>query len=606
MYVVGTAGHIDHGKTLLVKALTGIDCDRLPEEKERQMTIDLGFAQMELPGTGTASVIDVPGHERFIRNMVSGAWGIDLGLLIVAADDGWMPQTEDHFRVLQLLSVKRIIAVINKIDLAGPDDIALLKTRIRERLSGTPYENADIAEASARRGDGIEGLRGLIAENLHALDVGGDTGKPYLFVDRVFAVKGHGTVVTGTLRNGLFDENDTVSVLPGNRTARVKRMESHYRTVHETGALRAALNLSGLSLEDAARGDIVVRRSFFTETDDFIATLEMTDPGESRKGHRGVEVLIGTAGLPARINSIAAADTRGADGIIRIKLERPWPVFPGQRFILTKTGGHHIFGGGAVILADYGRERDRKRARELAAEIGKPDAEGILRYAIAVPGWRSRESLGRMFEYGDDTLEAMLGSLANRGLITRVENYYFSADLAESVLAAISGFVASSSGVNIREIADASGIGQEPCGALVKKLCADGALAERQGRYFGREALAAPEFSRDARIILERARSGGPSGVELSSAANDKEKKAMKELLGLGQLVSMDGSLLWHRDYYDETKKLILKTLETKEKLAVSDARGATGLSRKFLLPLLNRMERDGLVKRLGDFRVKT
>ncbi|TFH39511.1 MAG: selenocysteine-specific translation elongation factor, partial [Chrysiogenales bacterium] len=302
MYVIGTSGHIDHGKTTLIQSLTGIDCDRLPEEKEREMTIDIGFAHLDLPGFGTVSFSDVPGHERFIRNMVAGAWGVDLGLLVVAADDGWMPQTEDHFSVLQLLGIERIIAAIAKTDLVDTARTGEVERQVRERLDGTPYEGADIVMVSARTGDGVDVLKGAIESNLKQLSGARDTGKPYMYIDRVFASKGYGTVVTGTLRNGTLHENDTVFIHPGAREARIKRIESHYNAAAEGApSRRTALNLSGVPSESIMRGHILYRKDFFTPSRDILARVRMLDPAKEPGNNRGVEVLIGTASVRGRL-----------------------------------------------------------------------------------------------------------------------------------------------------------------------------------------------------------------------------------------------------------------------------------------------------------------
>lgn len=261
MYIVGTSGHIDHGKTSLIRALTGIDCDRLPEEKEREMTIDIGFASIDYPRFGTVSIIDVPGHERFIRNMVAGAWGVDIALLVIALDDGWMLQTEDHFRVLQLLGIERIIVVINKIDLGDEEMIEMAKNEIRERLEHTKYCEADIVPVSSKSGVGIEILKEAIITNLRKLSKAPDSDKPYLFIDRVFSPRGVGAVITGTLKNGVFKDNDSVTVLPLKREVKIKKIESHYRELQEgIPSQRTALNLSNITQDDRSRTHPPIRK----------------------------------------------------------------------------------------------------------------------------------------------------------------------------------------------------------------------------------------------------------------------------------------------------------------------------------------------------------
>ena len=264
MYIVGTSGHIDHGKTSLIRALSGTDCDRLPEEKEREMTIDIGFASIDYPRFGTVSIVDVPGHERFIRNMVAGAWGIDIALLVVAVDDGWMPQTEDHFRVLELLGIERIIVVLNKVDLADEEMIEMVQEEIKERLELTPYSGSEMVQVSSKTGQGIEELKEVIVVNLRKLAKASDTDRPYLFIDRVFSPRGVGSVITGTLKNGTFVENETLKILPSRKDVKIKKIESHHREIHEgTPSQRTALNLSGINAEEVERGHILCRSVFF-------------------------------------------------------------------------------------------------------------------------------------------------------------------------------------------------------------------------------------------------------------------------------------------------------------------------------------------------------
>ncbi|MDY6970491.1 MAG: selenocysteine-specific translation elongation factor, partial [Spirochaetota bacterium] len=280
MYIVGTSGHIDHGKTSLIKAMTGVDCDRLPEEKAREMTIDIGFSQIEYPKLGTVSIIDVPGHERFIRNMVVGASGIDLAILVIAVDDGWMPQTEDHYRVIELLGVERIIVALNKIDLVDQEMIEYVIEEVKERLEDTRFHDVDIVQVSSKTGKGIEELKEILKKNLLQLAKVFDADKPFLFIDRVFASKGYGSILTGTLKNGRFQQDDLVTLLPSKKEARIKRIESHNQELTQGNpAQRIALNLSGVSTDNLERGYIIIKNNFFVESNDFIAGIRLLDKG---------------------------------------------------------------------------------------------------------------------------------------------------------------------------------------------------------------------------------------------------------------------------------------------------------------------------------------
>ena len=604
MYVVGTAGHIDHGKTSLILALTGTDCDRLPEEKERRMTIDLGFAGMEVPGFGTVGFIDVPGHERYIRNMVAGAWGMDLGLLVVAADDGWMPQTEDHFQVLALLGVERIIVVLTKIDIADPAADRAEEDAER-RLSGTAYAGALRIRVSAKTGEGIGALKTAIAENLKRLLGARDARKPYLCVDRVFAARGHGTVVTGTLRNGTLRENDPVRILPGGREARIKKIESHHSAQAEGGpSRRTALNLTGVSVEELRRGSIVCREQFFTEAREIVAGVRILDRSREMKNNQGTEILIGTAALPAKI--IFITDDKKVPSLlpVRIKFDADWYCYPGQRFIITGPGGHRILGGGTVLYPGYDRKLKERIRGGLSVFHEWSDAERVL-YIISIRRWMRIADLQGMLPDNRERVEDILRSLREGGRIALLDGYAATVKDRDEAVRAVRETIRHNRGLNLKELSDRAQVDFGLCRLLMDAVRAPGSIDEKNGRYYWENSDAADSLTKKMKDILERARLNGSRGIELDRITDESEKRDSRELIGMGKLVVLEGNILYHRDIYDELKMKIMTHIENRQKLSIADAKEATGLSRKYLIPLLNRMERDKLLKRLGDFRIK-
>ncbi len=607
MYVVGTSGHIDHGKTTLIRALTGIDCDRLPEEKEREMTIDIGFAHMELPRFGTVSFIDVPGHERFIRNMVAGAWGVDLGLLVVAADDGWMPQTEDHFSVLELLGIERIIAAIAKIDLVDGARIEEAERRVRERLAGTPYEGSDIVRVSARTGEGIDRLKKAIEENLGRLPGAGSAEKPFMYVDRVFAPKGHGTVVTGTLRNGALRENDLVFLHPGHREARVKRIESHYHAETEGApSRRTALNLTGVQSESIERGHIIIKKDFFTPSREILARVRMLEAGREPRNNMGVEVLIGTASVRGRIHAMRGVERGPSWFPVRIAFDEPWYCYPGQPFVLTGPGAYRILGGGSVLLPDYDRKTQRERAARGLARFPTASREDRLALIIAARRWIKRADILSMFPENDGEIDALLASLEKKGDVVFLGEYVMDGTDREGVEKAVLEALGRSVGPNAREIADLSGVDGDIARLFLDILRKKGLVIEKGGKFFPGGSGGAEELSKGKKAVLELALSKKGEGIELDKLANDAMKKDARDLVKLDLLVSLDAKIMYHRRVYEEMTGTILSLFEKKDKITVPEAKDAVGLSRKYILPLLNRIERDGLIKRLGDFRVKS
>jgi selenocysteine-specific elongation factor len=604
MYVVGTSGHIDHGKTSLILALTGTDCDRLPEEKAREMTIDIGFAGMDVPGFGTVSFIDVPGHERFIRNMVAGAWGIDLGLLVVAVDDGWMPQTEDHLRVLQLLSIERIVVVLNKIDLAEKGMADLVEQQVREKIAGTPYNDAEIVRVSSKNGDGIGRLKEVIASNLKKLSQSRDADKPYLHIDRVFAPKGHGTVVTGTLRNGVLHDDDPVHIQPGGREARVKRIESHHSAMAEGGpSRRTALNLSGVQADEIRRGHILYRQGFFTESGEIIARVQLLDRKRELKNNAGIEVLIGTAAVKGKIILLSADMADPQRFPVRIKFEDPWYCYPGQPFVLANPGGFRIVGGGTVLLPGYDHRKLKAGVIQSIGLLRNYAFDERVSFVISVKRWMKREAVHAFFSESGRDIDDAVTSLLKRDSLKLIGDYLMMKAGYDDTVRRVADDVKKHVGLNLKEISDSAGIAPEICRLIVQSLLKDGAIIEKEGRYFAGSDPAA--LTKEKAKVMEMALAKGGEGIELDRITGNSTKLDVKELIKLGLLVSLDGNIVFHRDVYEKMKNAIMSLFNTKDKLAVTDAKEAVGLSRKYLIPLLNRIERDGLIKRLGDFRVK-
>lgn len=605
MYVVGTSGHIDHGKTSLILALTGTDCDRLPEEKARQMTIDIGFAGMEVPGFGTVNFIDVPGHERFIRNMVAGAWGIDLGLLVVAADDGWMPQTEDHFRVLQLLGVERIIAAINKIDAADSETTDLVEEQVRERIAGTRYEGAQIARVSAKTGDGIDALRDAIAANLKKLSRATDADKPYLYIDRVFASKGYGTVVTGTLRNGILHENDAVTIQPGNIEGRIKRIESNYSAIEEgSPSQRTALNISGVPADTLKRGHILYRQRFFTESEQIIARLELLETKRELKNNAGIEVLIGTAAVKGKVILLSGDKITQGAVAARIKFNEPWYTYPGQPFVLTGPGGFRILGGGRVLLPAYDSHKNRGQVVEGLGLFRSYGLEERIAFIISVRRGIKRTDLHAMFPERTEDIESALISLVKKNLVKQTGDYLMPAKYYDSLVKRILETVNKHIGLNLKEIADITGDDQDICRLIMPSLVSAKQVMEKEGKFFS-DRGGQVGLSKGKKQLMDTAKANGGGGIELDNLGNESVRTDAKELIKLGELVSLDGNILYHREVYEKMRDAIMAQFVKKDKLSVPEAKEVVGLSRKYIIPLLNRIERDGMIRRLGDFRVK-
>ncbi len=359
--IVGTAGHIDHGKTALIKALTGQDTDRLKEEKERGISIDLGFAHLDLDGGVRVGIVDVPGHERFIRNMLAGAHGIDLALLVVAADDGVMPQTEEHVDILHLLGTRSGVVAITKIDLVDAARLAAVKEEVEVLLAGTALEDAPMLPVSSVTGEGVAALRAAIAERLGTYVRAERPGFFRLPIDRAFVLHGHGVVVTGTATSGTVREGDTIRILPGGETARVRSVHVHNDLVREGQAgQRVALNLSGVERTDVVRGHVACSPALDRATDRLDAWVELR-PGARRAvaTHGAIRLFVGTADV---IGKLVLLDARselaaGASSYAQLVLREPVAALRSDRFVLRDEASQRTIGGGVVVHAFAPRHR---------------------------------------------------------------------------------------------------------------------------------------------------------------------------------------------------------------------------------------------------------
>ena len=605
MYIIGTSGHIDHGKTSLIAALSGINCDRLPEEQKREMTIDLGFAYLDFPNLGKVSIIDVPGHERFIRNMVSGAWGVDLGLLVIAADDGWMSQTEDHFKVLQFLGIPKIMIVINKIDLVDQEIIDFLKEEIKEKTANLNNQELEISLVSAKTGEGLDQLKKDLLRNLKALPPLEDEGKPFLYVDRSFAIKGFGTVVTGTLKNGFLEENDLVSLWPLKKEARVKKIESHSQTKKKGNpSQRTALNLSSLAVEEIKRGTLLYKDNFFTETKDLIVSLQFLNNSFKTKKNLEINIFFGTSALKGKC--IFFKEAPGKNFIFaRLKLDQPFLVYPSQRFVFTKPGGYKILGGGRVLLPDYDSSKHKEILKETLKDWASFSLLEIIKFLLITYQVVSLSDFFVKFPQKKEAINKHIQHLEKEKIITQKENYIFKQSFFENKIKILKDQINSHSGINLQESSSLLKTSLEITSLLIFFLLKEGFILEKNGLFFKQSSLTEENLSPIKKEVLTKALNLGRQGLELQKFSDQNLAKDIRDLIKSGFLISLDGNLVYHLKVYQELKDLVLRFLNDNEKITLGEAKDLTALSRKYIIPLLNRIERDGLIKRLGDFRVK-
>ncbi len=624
--VLGTAGHIDHGKSALVKALTGTDPDRLPEEKERGVTIELGFAQLSLPSGATMGVVDVPGHERFVRQMVAGATGIDVVLLVVAADDGVMPQTREHLAIIDLLGISRGVVAVTKSDLADPEWLAMVKDDVARLLMGTGIEGAPIVAVSSKTGEGLDELKAALDAVAGEAPARQAALPMRLPVDRVFTISGAGTVVTGTLWSGVVRRDDPVEVLPSGRSGRVRGVQVHSQAVAEASAgMRVAINVAGLDRDEIDRGDILAAPGSLQVTDRFDAYFTYL-PGNEKPFESGARVHVhhGTREVLGRVllmDGVATLEP-GGRAFAQVRLEEPLAPRYDDRFIVRSYSPVFTIGGGTVLDAlpprrTHLREPERElldalrshdlsgAATGLLASRGVPMTSAEVAAALGLPRAGVADDLNRgpfeRFKVAGDTyfvsvdgLERLVsGSVAE--LVRFHEDHPKSTGIAAGALRdRVDRRVVPKVFDAVLESAAARGLVRIVGGEVRHPQAAASALAEED------EALAAllPLLEAQGLAPGTVADLAGTAGVDVGVA-----RKALTKLVAAGRVVRLGPDLHFAADAVEGARARVVEYLESTGTMLASDARDILGTSRKYVVPLLEYFDSHGVTKRDGDTR---
>ncbi len=636
--IVGTAGHIDHGKTALVKALTGVDADRLPEEKQRGITIDIGFAELKLDELNVGFV-DVPGHEKFVKNMLAGASGIDLVLLVVAADAGVMPQTREHFEICRLLDIKSGLIVLTKTDLVDAELLELVNLEVAELVENSFLESAPVVEVSAKNGDGIEELKTTLKSLAAKIPARKNENIARLPVDRSFSVKGFGAVVTGTLISGEIAETEELELLPTGRKVRVRGLQTHGKSVKSAHAgQRTAVNLGGIEHAGIERGMILAESGVLRPTQIFDAQVEvLKDAKKNLKSRQRVRIHIGTIEALARVQVLNETGEieRGTKDFVQLRLEVPIVCIPNERFIIRSYSPQITIAGGKVLDNNAVRHR-RKDAESIVkylqnlvdADTQKDKAEIVKLYLDtagehglnfndlqAKTGWRGeilKKSLTEniekraVIEAEKSFVSRTSFELLKTRTLNEIESFHKKEPLARGILRE-----------TLREKIFAH-LPPEIFKAILESLSKDAKIAAEKDTV--RAAAHNLELSKDEAILREKLdgiyRTAKLEAPKLEEALLDSIKgtklnreharKIFQLLLNSGEIVKISEEFYFARTEIQlliEKLKVFAAT-DSDRLIDVPKFKDIAGVSRKFAIPILEYFDREKITRRAGDKRI--
>lgn len=616
-HVVGTAGHVDHGKSTLVRALTGIDPDRLREEKERGMTIDLGFAWLRLPGGEEISIVDVPGHERFIKNMLAGVGGIDLALLVVAADEGVMPQTVEHVAILDLLRVRRAVVALTKVDAVEPDWLELVQTDVADYLSRTGLTGAPIVPLSAVTGQGLPDLISRLEAALADTPPKADLGRPRVPVDRVFTVAGFGTVVTGTLIGGTLAVGQELEVVPGGQRARARGVQSHKARVEQAlPGSRVAVNLVGVSTEQVGRGQVLTTPGWLRPTQAADVDLRVLADAHHPLLH-GATVTFHTGSAEVEARAIlfeGDALAPGQSGWGQLRFADPVAIVKGDLFVL-RTPNATVAGGEVV---DPSARRHRRREAGLIDGLrvlreGTP-AEAALAQ-LAARGPLDAAALGERIGIPATAARALLEGMLADGQVARLGDHYLAPAAWRQLSASTQRTLADHHaayplrpGMPREELRSRVGVTARLFPPLLARLATEQLLYDRDGivRLASHEVRLSPELEARSELFLAALRATPHTPPSLSELPPDArpDPELLHALADLKRVVLVDADLAFAADAYADLTSRIVERLRAQGTITVADVRDMFGSSRRFALALLESLDRQRVTRRVGDDRV--
>lgn len=639
MHVIGTAGHIDHGKSALIKALTGMNPDRLQEEKERGMTIDLGFAWLTLPSGLTTGIIDVPGHHRFIRNMLAGVGGISLVLFVVAATESWMPQSQEHMDIIDLLGIDRGFVILTKKDLVEAEWLEMVSAEVGEKLAGTSLADAEIIPVSAISGEGLAYLTQRLDTVLTQVPPAADNQRPRLWIDRVFTIRGAGTVITGTLEQGVLNLEQVVQLMPSGVSARIRGLQTHQCAVTQAlPGTRVAVNLAGVDMAQIYRGDALTGLGQWRANDvinvelRLLPHLTFTLPENSN-----LQLHIGSAEIPVQARLLGSSELQpGQSGFAQLRLARPAAIDFHDRFILRDITRQITIGGGKVLDAqaqrvrgsDFRLPRSAPGAYKVLASTARPlrrldlstlparavaNQRELIKIVLQEQGWIADEELVYSAPLALPLLQTELGYLQQRGEIMRLPGYALAPEAWQALIARIKAQVRTyhdqyplRNGLSRETLRSSMSMPIRLFDEVINRLVQEGQLiAQRAWLRLPQFTL---QFSAEQRAAIQQLlavmssqRFTPPNVDELVASGYDIE--LINALIEQGQLVKVGKGVLFHDEALVEARQLLAKVIMQSGDIDVAAVRHVLGTTRKYAIPLLEYFDQIGFTKRVGDKR---
>lgn len=627
MRVIGTAGHVDHGKSTLVAALTGIHPDRLKEEQEREMTIDLGFAWLTLPDGTQVGIVDVPGHRDFIENMLAGVGGIDAALFVVAADEGVMPQTREHLAILDILQIPAGVIALTKVDLVSdPEWLDMVELDVRLALQGSVLQDAPLIRVSARSGEGLSSLLGALQTALSAAPRRLDLGRPRLPVDRVFSMPGFGTVVTGTLLDGSFKVGDEVEILPGGLRGRIRGLQSHKKKVQTAApGSRTAVNISGLDADQIRRGQVVSLPGAYAETRRVDAFFKMLPDASRPLPHSSeVKLFTGAAEVVARARVLGAEAVRpGEEAYLQLELRDPLAAARGDRYILRWPSPGETIGGGE-ILDSQPRQRSRRNQPDVISRLEALHQGGpadLFYQAAHAAGIAPVAEIARRARLEREPAARSISELIAAGRLIALENAPLELE-SETLVAAdqtleqiwtrarqeLSAYHQQYPlrfGMPREELKSRLKLSGRIFPALLAHWRAAEKLKERAGliSLTGHEVTLTPAQRAAADQLLNRFAQSPYAPPSLKECEAEVGAELLSALVDSGELIQVSAEVVFRRQDFEEMLAGVREHFAEQPTLTVAQFRDRFGSSRRYALGFLEYLDAQGITRRDGDTR---